>query len=55
MIGKGVRSQAVQDAMERNGAVYMVAIGGAGAAKRLRSRMSRSSRMMSWAVSRSSG
>ena len=28
MIGKGV-----QDAMERNGAVYMVAIGGAGAAK----------------------
>ena len=33
MIGKGVRSQAVQDAMERNGAVYMVAIGGAGAAK----------------------
>ena len=33
MIGKGVRSQAVQQAMERNGAVYMVAIGGAGAAK----------------------
>lgn len=33
MIGKGVRSQAVQDAMQRNGAVYMVAIGGAGAAK----------------------
>lgn len=33
MIGKGVRSQAVQDAMARNGAVYMVAIGGAGAAK----------------------
>lgn len=33
MIGKGVRSQAVQEAMERNGAVYMVAIGGAGAVK----------------------
>ena len=33
MIGKGVRSQSVQDAMQRNGAVYMVAIGGAGAAK----------------------
>ena len=33
MIGKGVRNQGVQDAMERNGAVYMVAIGGAGAAK----------------------
>ena len=32
MIGKGVRNQNVQDAMERNGAVYMVAIGGAGAA-----------------------
>ena len=31
MIGKGVRGQGVQDAMERNGAVYMVAIGGAGA------------------------
>lgn len=33
MIGKGVRSQAVVDAMKRNGAVYMVAIGGAGAVK----------------------
>ncbi len=33
MIGKGVRSEEVQDAMERNGAVYMVAIGGAGAVK----------------------
>lgn len=33
MIGKGVRSQAVVDAMERNGGVYMVAIGGAGAVK----------------------
>ena len=33
MIGKGVRNQGVQDAMARNGAVYMVAIGGAGAAK----------------------
>ena len=33
MIGKGVRSEAVQQAMARNGAVYMVAIGGAGAAK----------------------
>ena len=33
MIGKGVRSQAVVDAMKRNGGVYMVAIGGAGAVK----------------------
>lgn len=33
MIGKGVRSQAVADAMARNGGVYMVAIGGAGAIK----------------------
>ncbi len=33
MIGKGVRSDEVQKAMERNGAVYMVAIGGAGAVK----------------------
>ena len=47
MIGKGVRGQGVQDAMARNGAVYMVAIGGA-------LRMSRSSRMTSWAVNRSS-
>ena len=54
MIGKGVRNQNVQDAMERNGAVYMVAIGGAGAAKAASIKRSRSSRMMSWAVSRSS-
>ncbi len=33
MIGKGVRSQPVVDAMKRNGGVYMVAIGGAGAVK----------------------
>ena len=33
MIGKGVRSQAVADAMARSGGVYMVAIGGAGAVK----------------------
>lgn len=33
MIGKGVRSQAVADSMAKNGCVYMVAIGGAGAAK----------------------
>lgn len=33
MIGKGVRSQAVMDAMQRSGGVYMVAIGGAGAVK----------------------
>ena len=31
--GLSVRNQNVQDAMERNSAVYMVAIGGAGAAK----------------------
>lgn len=31
MIGKGVRNQTVQDAMEQYGCVYMVAIGGAGA------------------------
>ena len=33
MLGKGPRSQQVVDAIVRNGAVYMVAIGGAGAAK----------------------
>ena len=33
MIGKGVRSQAVADSMAKNGCVYMVAIGGAGAVK----------------------
>lgn len=32
MLGKGPRSQAVIDAIARNGAVYMVAIGGTGAA-----------------------
>lgn len=31
MIGKGKRSQEVQDAIVRNGAVYLAAIGGAGA------------------------
>lgn len=33
MIGKGVRGKGVVEAMRRNGAVYMVAIGGAGAVK----------------------
>ena len=32
MLGKGPRSQEVIDAIARNGAVYMVAIGGTGAA-----------------------
>lgn len=31
MIGKGKRSEAVRDAMIRNGAVYFAAVGGAGA------------------------
>jgi len=31
MIGKGKRSQAVKDAMKRNGTVYFAAVGGAGA------------------------
>lgn len=31
MIGKGARSQAVKEAVVRNGAVYLAAIGGAGA------------------------
>jgi fumarate hydratase subunit beta len=31
MIGKGVRSQEVKDAMKKHGAVYLAAIGGAGA------------------------
>jgi len=31
MIGKGKRSQAVKDAVIRNGAVYLAAVGGAGA------------------------
>ncbi len=32
MIGKGARNQAVKDAIVRNGAVYLGAVGGAGAA-----------------------
>ena len=31
MVGKGARNQAVKDAVVRNGAVYMAALGGAGA------------------------
>ena len=31
MIGKGKRNQAVKDAVVRNGAVYLAALGGAGA------------------------
>ena len=31
MIGKGKRSQAVKEAIVRNGAVYLAAVGGAGA------------------------
>ena len=31
MIGKGVRSKEVHDAMKKYGCVYMIAIGGAGA------------------------
>ena len=31
MIGKGARNQAVKDAVRRNGAVYLAALGGAGA------------------------
>lgn len=31
MIGKGKRNQAVKDAIKRNGAVYLAAVGGAGA------------------------
>lgn len=31
MIGKGIRSQAVEEAMQKHGAVYLGAIGGAGA------------------------
>ena len=31
MIGKGKRNQAVKDAVKRNGAVYLAALGGAGA------------------------
>ena len=31
MIGKGARGQAVKDAVVRNGAVYLAALGGAGA------------------------
>jgi len=31
MIGKGKRSQAVKDAIIRNGAIYFAAVGGAGA------------------------
>ena len=45
MIGKGKRSQAVKDAIVRNGAVYFAAVGGAGA---LLSRSITSSRLVSY-------
>lgn len=45
MIGKGKRSQAVQDAVVRNGAVYFAAVGGAGA---LLSRSIKSSKVIAY-------
>ena len=45
MIGKGKRSQAVQDAIVRNGAVYFAAVGGAGA---LLSRSIKSSKVVAY-------
>lgn len=45
MIGKGRRSQAVMDAITRNGAVYFAAIGGAGA---LLSQSILSARVIAW-------
>lgn len=46
MIGKGKRSQAVQDAIVRNGAVYFAAVGGAGA---LLSRSIKNSQVVAYA------
>ena len=45
MVGKGKRSQAVQDAIVRNGAVYFAAVGGAGA---LLSRSIKSSKVIAY-------
>lgn len=45
MIGKGKRSQAVQDAIVHNGAVYFAAVGGAGA---LLSRSIKSSKVIAY-------
>lgn len=45
MIGKGVRNQLVKDAIVRNGAVYLGAVGGAGAAM---AEAVRSSRVICW-------
>ena len=45
MIGKGARNQAVKDAVVRNGAVYLAALGGAGA---LRSASVRSLEVICW-------
>lgn len=45
MIGKGLRSAAVKDAIVRNGAVYLGAVGGAGA---LMAASVRSARLICW-------
>lgn len=45
MIGKGRRNEAVKNAIKRNGAVYLAAVGGAGA---LMSGCIRSSRIVAW-------
>lgn len=45
MIGKGRRNEAVKDAIKRNGAVYLAAVGGAGA---LMSGCIRSSMIIAW-------
>lgn len=45
MVGKGARSQSVKEAVRRSGAVYLAAIGGAGA---LMARSIRSSEIVCW-------
>ncbi|MGI5962719.1 MAG: Fe-S-containing hydro-lyase [Lawsonibacter sp.] len=45
MIGKGQRNQAVKDAVVRNGAVYLAALGGAGA---LMAKSVRSAQVICW-------
>ena len=55
MIGKGKRSPAVIEAMKRNGAVYLCAIGGAGPWRPSALKAPRSLPLRIWAASLSNG
>ena len=55
MIGKGKRDAAVKEAVVRNGAVYLAALGGAGALMARASRAWKSSPGRIWAARRSAG